>query len=140
MQLNRENGCVEIMGDRTNVLECEVEILRIIEEGTARNAEKEKQLQNQGRGGQHHQRGERGGRGKTARGDEGAGTGEEIGAETAQGGVVAAEREKARGEAVAIAARDESSDERRVQGEDSTARAQGDVDDDATGWASERAW
>ena len=79
-------------------------------------------------------------RGKAARGDEGAGTGEEIGAETVQGGVVAAEREKARGEAVAIAARDESSDERRVQGEDSTARAQGDVDDDATGWASERAW
>ena len=68
MQLNRENGCVEIMGDRTNVLECEVEILRIIEEGTARNAEKEKQLQNQGRGGQHHQRGERGGRGEEKRG------------------------------------------------------------------------
>ena len=78
MQLNRENGCVEIMGDRTNVLECEVEILRIIEEGTARNAEKEKQLQNQGRGGQHHQRGERGGRGEEKRGggDRGGGGGQ----------------------------------------------------------------
>ena len=43
-------------------------ITRIIEEGTARNAEKEKQLQNQGRGGQHHQRGERGGRGEEKRG------------------------------------------------------------------------
>ena len=79
IQLNRENGCVEIMGNRTNVLECEVEILRITEEGTARNAEKEKQLQNQGRGGQHHQRGERGGRGEEKRGggDRGGGQGRE---------------------------------------------------------------
>jgi far upstream element-binding protein len=69
MHMNRENGCVEIMGDRANVLECEAEVVRIIEDGNVRNMEREKQLQQQGR-----QRGGGGG-GRGGRGDEKRGGG-----------------------------------------------------------------
>jgi len=69
MHMNRENGCVEIMGDRANVLECEAEVVRIIEDGNVRNMEREKQLQQQGR-----QRGGGGG-GHGGRGDEKRGGG-----------------------------------------------------------------
>ena len=69
MHMNRENGCVEIMGDRANVLECEAEVVRIIEDGNARNMEREKQLQQQGR-----QRGGGGG-GRGGRGDDKRGGG-----------------------------------------------------------------